>query len=178
MNLTTGLIRRRKIPYATPSRSRRIDCHSGFVPRQNLLFDRTGSRAWRWGGATISCIDAKTGKVLWKNTEIGRTISTPSVADGLVYQAEYLWHSSLPGCRTGEVYWTYDSYSRIWGSTLLVDGRVLLGNEDGDLLIFAHGKEFSEPEAINLGAPIYSSPVVANKTLYISTQTHLYAVGK
>ena len=39
-------------------------------------------------------------------------------------------------------------------------------------------KNFPEPEAINLGAPIYSSPVVPNQTLYISTQTHLYAVGK
>ena len=80
---------------------------------------------------------------------------------------------------TGQVYWTYDSYSRIWGSTLLVDGKVFLGNEDGDLLIFElMEKNFPEPKAINLGAPIYSSPVVANQTLYISTQTHLYAVGK
>ena len=60
--------------------------------------------------------------------------------------------------------------ARGWESTL--------GNEDGDLLIFEHGKEYAEPEAINLGAPIYSSPVVANQTLYVSTQTHLYAVGK
>jgi len=29
-----------------------------------------------------------------------------------------------------------------------------------------------------LGAPIYSSPVVANQTLYVATQTHLYAIGK
>ena len=115
---------------------------------------------------------------MWKNTEIGRTISTPSVADGLIYQAEYAGILHCLDAETGEVYWTYDSYSRIWGSTLVVDGKVLLGNEDGDLLIFEHGKEENEPKAINLGAPIYSSPVVANQTLYISTQTHLYAIGK
>ena len=79
---------------------------------------------------------------------------------------------------TGELYWQYDSYSRIWGSTLVVDGKVLFGNEDGDLLIFTHGKEKTEPKVINLGSPIYSSPVVANKTLYVSTQTHLYAIGQ
>ena len=29
-----------------------------------------------------------------------------------------------------------------------------------------------------MGAPVYSSPVVSNGTLYIGTQTHLYAIGK
>ena len=96
----------------------------------------------------------------------------------MVYQAEYAGILHCLDAETGEVYWTHDSYSRIWGSTLLVDGKLLLGNEDGDLLIFDHGKEYKEPVAINLGAPIYSSPVVANQTLYVSTQTHLYAIGE
>ena len=167
----------RKIPYATPPGPSELIATP--VLYQDKIYCSIGQDPEHGDGVgRLSCIDAKTGKVLWKNTEIGRTISTPSVADGLVYQAEYAGILHCLDAETGEVYWTYDSYSRIWGSTLLVDGRVLLGNEDGDLLIFAHGKKFSEPEAINLGAPIYSSPVVANKTLYISTQTHLYAVGK
>ena len=41
------------------------------------------------GVGRLSCVDAKSGDVLWKNTDIGRTISTPSIADGLIYQAEY-----------------------------------------------------------------------------------------
>ena len=28
-------------------------------------------------------------------------------------------------------------------------------------------------ETVNMGAPVYSSPVVANNTLYVATQTHL-----
>ena len=167
----------RKIPYATPPGpseliatpvlyNDRIYCSIGQDPEHGD------------GVGRLSCVDAKSGDLVWKNTEIGRTISTPSVADGLIYQAEYAGILHCLDAETGEVYWTYDSYSRIWGSTLVVDGKVLLGNEDGDLLIFEHGKEENEPKAINLGAPIYSSPVVANQTLYISTQTHLFAIGK
>ena len=55
--------------------------------------------------------------VLWKNTDVGRTISTPSIADGLIYQAEYAGILHCLDAETGEVYWTHDSYSRIWGST-------------------------------------------------------------
>ncbi|MEK9772816.1 MAG: PQQ-binding-like beta-propeller repeat protein [Opitutae bacterium] len=167
----------RKIPYATPPGPSELIATP--VLYQDKIYCSIGQDPEHGDGVgRLSCIDAKTGQVIWKNTEIGRTISTPSVADGLVYQAEYAGILHCLDADTGEVYWTYDSYSRIWGSTLLVDGKVLLGNEDGDLLIFEHGKEFSEPRAINLGAPIYSSPVVANQTLYVSTQTHLYAVGK
>jgi outer membrane protein assembly factor BamB len=167
----------RKIPYATPPGPSELIATP--VLYNDKIYCSIGQDPEHGDGVgRLSCVDAKSGDLLWKNTEIGRTISTPSVADGLIYQAEYAGILHCLDAETGEVYWTYDSYSRIWGSTLVVDGKVLLGNEDGDLLIFEHGKEENEPKAINLGAPIYSSPVVANQTLYISTQTHLYAIGK
>lgn len=130
------------------------------------------------GVGRLSCIEAKSGKVLWKYTEVGRTISTVSVHDDLVYVAEYAGLIHCLDANSGKVYWTYDSFSRIWGSTLVVAGKVLLGNEDGDLLILDHGKKEPKVETVNMGAPVYSSPVVANGTLYVATQTHLYAIGK
>ena len=167
----------RKIPYATPPGPSELIATP--VLYEDKIYCSIGQDPEHGDGVgRLSCVDAKSGDLVWKNTEIGRTISTPSIADGLIYQAEYAGILHCLDAETGEVYWTYDSYSRIWGSTLVVDGKVLLGNEDGDLLIFEHGKEGNEPKAINLGAPIYSSPVVANQTLYISTQTHLYAIGK
>ena len=167
----------RKIPYATPPGPSELIATP--VLYDDKIYCSIGQDPEHGDGVgRLSCIDAKTGEVIWKNTDIGRTISTPSVVDDLIYQAEYAGILHCVDAQTGEVYWTHDSFSRIWGSTLVVDGKVLLGNEDGDLLIFEHGKEYAEPRAINLGAPIYSSPVVANQTLYISTQTHLYAVGQ
>jgi hypothetical protein len=29
----------------------------------------------------------------------------------------------------------------------------------------------------NLGAPVYSTPIVANGTMYVASQTHLFAIG-
>jgi outer membrane protein assembly factor BamB len=101
-----------------------------------------------------------------------------SVADDLVYLAEYAGIVHCLDAKTGKVYWTHDSFSRIWGSTLVVDGKLLLGNEDGDLLILDHGKKKPKVQMVGMGAPVYSSPVFVNGTLYVATQTHLYAIGK
>lgn len=38
------------------------------------------------------------------------------------------------------------------------------------------GKEKKVLAAVEMGAPVYSTPVVANGVLYVATQTHLYAI--
>lgn len=131
------------------------------------------------GVGCITCIDPSKGNgedaIVWQFKEVGRTISTPSVADGLVYLADYSGRLYCLDAETGEKYWEHDTFSHIWGSTLVVDGKVYLGNEDGELVILKHGKEKEELDTISYPAPIYSTCVVANGTLYVMTQTHLYA---
>ena len=48
-------------------------------------------------------------------------------------------------------------------------------DEDGDLVVFEASKEKKVLSTTNLGAPIYSTPVVANGVLYVSSNTHLFA---
>ena len=70
----------------------------------------------------------------------------------------------------------HDTQSHIWGSPLVVDGKVYLANEDGELLVLKAGPVKKVLHVIDMGALVYSSPIVANGVLYIATQTHLYAV--
>ena len=167
----------KKVPYATPPGPSELIGTP--VLYDDKIYVAIGQDPEHGDGVgRLSCIDVKSGKVLWKYTEAGRTISTVSVMDDLVYLAEYAGIIHCLDAQTGKVYWTYDSFSRIWGSTLVVAGKLLLGNEDGDLLILDHGKKEPEVKTVNMGAPVYSSPVVSNGTLYVATQTHLYAIGK
>ena len=62
--------------------------------------------------------------------------------------------------------------------TFVVDGKVYVGDEDGDLVVFASAKEKKVLSEVNMGAPVLSTPIVANGTLYIATQTHLYAIAE
>jgi outer membrane protein assembly factor BamB len=67
--------------------------------------------------------------------------------------------------------------AHIWGSTLVADGKVYIGDEDGDLMVFEASKEKKLLSTTNLGAPVYSTPVAANGVLYVSSNTHLFAFG-
>ncbi|NNE93657.1 MAG: PQQ-binding-like beta-propeller repeat protein [Verrucomicrobiales bacterium] len=131
------------------------------------------------GVGAVTCIDPSKGTgeeaVVWQFKEVGRTISTPSIVDGLLYIADYSGKLFCLDAETGEKYWEHDTLSHIWGSTLVVDGKVFLGNEDGEMIILKAGKEKEEIATVEYPAPIYSTPVVANGTLYVMTQTHLYA---
>jgi outer membrane protein assembly factor BamB len=79
--------------------------------------------------------------------------------------------------KTGQVYWTHDLLAAIWGSPLVVDGKLYLGDEDGDVIIMQTGKVKKEPVEMRMDSSVYSTPVPANGVLYISTRNRLYALA-
>jgi outer membrane protein assembly factor BamB len=136
------------------------------------------------GLGNLSCIDpsrrgdiSESGKV-WANDEIHRTISTAAVHDGLLYIPDYRGVLHCLDAVTGKTLWSYDTQANVWGSPLVVDGKVYQGTEDGLLYVFEAGREMNLVSSIEFPAPIYSTPVVANGVLYIGTQTHLYAIAE
>lgn len=134
------------------------------------------------GVGCLTCIDPTKGNgeeaVVWRFKEMGRSISTPSVADGLVYIADYAGRIFCLDAETGEKYWEHDTLSQIWASTLVLDGKVIIGTEDGELIFLKTGKEAEELGIVEFPDSLYSSVVVANGVLYVMTSGHLYAFGK
>lgn len=135
------------------------------------------------GVGMLSAIDASmkgdiTGKAIWTYKDIGRTVSTPSIYNGMIFVAEYDGDIHCLDLDSGRVNWVHATDSRIWGSTLVADGKVYLPNEDGQLVVLAATKEKKELATVEFFTPIYSSPVVAKDVLYVATQTHLYALKK
>ena len=63
------------------------------------------------------------------------------------------------------------------GFPLVVDGKVFLGDEDGDLTVLKAGRVLEVLSEMNFGNSVYGTPVVANGTLYIMTRSHLYAIA-
>jgi outer membrane protein assembly factor BamB len=67
--------------------------------------------------------------------------------------------------------------AHMWGSTFVVDGKVYVGDEDGDVVVLAATKELKVLSEVNVGAPVYSTAIVANGTLFLGSQTHLFAIA-
>jgi outer membrane protein assembly factor BamB len=125
---------------------------------------------------TDAFADSRKGKILWNQTKIGRSLSTPAITpDGLLFIADLAGFLYCIDAWNGSVHWKHDLRAHVWGSPFVADGRVYIGNEDGDLRIFAAAKEKQILHEINLSAPIYASAVAANGVLYINSQTHLFA---
>ena len=135
------------------------------------------------GNGAVSCFDG-TGRgditargTAWRFTDkMNRSMSTASVAGGLVYVADFAGFVYCLDADTGKECWKHDTQSRIWGSTLVADGKVYVGNENGALTVLAAGRKLKKLAEIDFAAPLYSTPVVANGVLYITTEKHLYAL--
>jgi outer membrane protein assembly factor BamB len=136
------------------------------------------------GIGSYVCVDAtKQGDVtktaaVWQNKKVMRSLCTASIQNGLLFTGDFSGFVYCLDANTGQEYWKYDTKSHIWGSTMVSEGKVYFGTEDGDVVVLAADKTMKEIGKVDMRAPVYSSPVAANGTLYIATQTHLYAIGK
>jgi outer membrane protein assembly factor BamB len=151
------------------------------------------------GVGILTCIDAtKTGDItgvgkIWSYDKLHRSISTVSIDpdSGLLFVGDFSGYVHCFDAETGKLYWVYDMKAHMWGSTMVADGKVYAGDEDGDLTILkatkgrklpadkvkTGGAEY-EAELIsetNLGSAVYGTPIVANGTLYVQSNTHLFS---
>jgi len=135
------------------------------------------------GVGHLYCIDptkrgdiTKTGQI-WHYDKIRRSISTAAIADGLLYYPDFSGFLHCLDAKTGQVYWVHDMFAAIWGSPLVVDGKVYLGDEDGDIAILQAGKEKKLLGEMNMGSSVYSTPVPAHGALFITNRNELYALA-
>ncbi|QDU64730.1 outer membrane biogenesis protein BamB [Planctomycetes bacterium Pan216] len=108
--------------------------------------------------------------------EMHRTCGTVAIKDDLLFISDF---SGLVHCldaKTGKPHWTYDLLAASWGSPLIINDKVIIGDEDGDVTIFELSPEMKVVDEINMGNSVYTTPVVADDTMYISNRTHLYSI--
>jgi outer membrane protein assembly factor BamB len=110
--------------------------------------------------------------------DYNRTMSTVAIADGLLYASDLSGFLYCLDAQTGTKHWRHDVFSAVWGSPFVVDGKVLLGDEDGEIVVLEHGKEKKLLAENDMGNSVYTTPVVANGVLYITNRRALYAVQK
>jgi outer membrane protein assembly factor BamB len=122
--------------------------------------------------------DITTSGRVWHFDKIRRTISTAAIKDGIVYIADFSGFLHALDAKTGAPYWTHDLLAAVWGSPVIVDGKVYLGDEDGDVVVLAHGKEKKVLAENTLGSSVYATVVPANGALLLMNRNQLWSLAE
>jgi outer membrane protein assembly factor BamB len=118
----------------------------------------------------------KTGLV-WHYDKIRRSISTAAIHEGIVYFPDFSGFLHAVDAKTGKAYWTHDMFAAIWGSAIVADGRIYLGDEDGDVTMLQPGKTLKVLGEMNMASSVYATAVPANGALIIANRNQLFSLA-
>ena len=113
---------------------------------------------------------------LWHYDKIRRSISTGAYYNGLVFYADFSGFLHCLDAKTGTAYWTHDMLAAVWGSPVVIDGKLYLGDEDGDVVVLEAAKTKKLIAESSLGSSVYSSAVPANGTIFFANRNQLWAL--
>jgi outer membrane protein assembly factor BamB len=138
------------------------------------------------GVGHLWCIDgSQTGDItataaIWHfgDEQFNRTMSTVAIHDGLLYISDLSGFLYCLDAKTGDLFWMHDTFAAIWGSPYVVDGKVYLGGDDGDVVILKTGKTKEVLFETNMGNAVYTTPVAKDGVLYFVTQNKLVAISE
>jgi outer membrane protein assembly factor BamB len=119
----------------------------------------------------------KTGEI-WHYGEIRRSISTGALYNGILFYSDFSGFLHALDAKTGKQFWKHDMFAAIWGSPMVIDGKVYLGDEDGDVAVLAADRTMKQIAENNMGSSVYSTPVPANGSIYLVNRNELFALAE
>jgi len=152
-----------------PRRLKAADPEAGDQVRPNP----NSAAVWKYIGDDVN----SDGSLDFEET-MHRTLSMATIKDGLLVIADLAGLVQCLDAETGKLHWSYDMFSAVWGSALVADGKIFVGDEDGEVAVFEFSPKLKLLAENDVGSSVYSTPVAVDNVLYVATRTHLVAVQK
>jgi outer membrane protein assembly factor BamB len=129
---------------------------------------------WHFGGPTTP---ADRVKLKGQRFYFGRTMSTCAIHEGLLYACDLGGNFVCLDAKTGAHLWGHDLGAQVWGSPYWVDNKIYIGDDNGVVHIFKHGRTKTVIAENQLDeTQIRSNPVFVDGVLYIMSVSNLYAI--
>jgi outer membrane protein assembly factor BamB len=106
----------------------------------------------------VSCVEAKTGKIVWQKRIGGSFEASPIAADGHIYL--FADKSPVQKPAAGDKAGNGEKPT----------------NDEGCTTVIAAGRKYKELAVNRLDSGFLASPAVAGKSLFLRTKTHLYCI--
>jgi outer membrane protein assembly factor BamB len=105
-----------------------------------------------------------------------RTCGTVGIKNDLLFISDFSGVLHCIDAKTGVAHWTYELFAQSWGSPLIINDLVYVGDEDGDITIFKLSKTMEIVSEVNMASAVFTSPIAANDTLFIANRNRLFAI--
>jgi outer membrane protein assembly factor BamB len=155
------------------------------VIHENVVYIANGQDPEHGEGVGhLYAIDAtKTGDIttsgqIWHYGDIRRSISTGAIFNGILFYSDFSGFLHAVDIKTGKPFWKHDMFAAIWGSPMVIDGKVYLGDEDGDVAILTADRTLKLVAENNMGSSVYGTPVPVNGTLFLTNRNQLIALAE
>ena len=143
------------------------------------------------GDHNLYCLNAETGKKLWKY-EIGGELSSlflgesssiflgklspsPCVINGKVYVGSLDGNIYCIDAETGEKRWSYQTKGVIQSSPIVVGNNLYIGSADHNLYCI-NAETGKKRWTHEIDTAVYSSPAFYNNRIYVASRGYLYCV--
>lgn len=105
-----------------------------------------------------------------------RTCGTVAIKNNLLYVADFSGVFHCLDLKTGKAHWTHDMLAASWASPLIVEDRVYIGDEEGDITVFKLTPAKEQIAEFNMESALYTTPIVANDSIFIANRNRVYAI--
>ena len=133
---------------------------------------------------SVVCLDATTGKQIWRQDGMTVGYATPAVHDGRVYVIDNSANVHCLDAETGKHYWEQTVGTVGKGSPTVADGKLYATEVNGGFQILKlgdTGAEVLDQKKINMPdgghAEIYGSAAIAYGRVYFATEVGLFCLG-
>ena len=132
------------------------------------------------GSGDISLAEGATSGpfVAWHSEKGGPYTCTPVAYDSLLYTVRDTGILQVHDLKTGELLHRERTEATHSASPIASDGHLYVTSEDGEVLVYRAGRELELLGRNDMGEPCLATPAIAQKTLFVRTSGHLYAIGQ
>ena len=119
----------------------------------------------------------QTGRI-WHFGNIRRSISTGSIYNGILFYSDFSGFLHCARRQDRQAVLEARHVRGDLGSPMVIDGKVYLGDEDGDVAVIAADRTLKVIAENNMGSSVYSTPVPAHGTLFVVNRNQLFALAE
>jgi outer membrane protein assembly factor BamB len=144
--------------------------------QSNVFFGTGCFRPQLWAVRVDGQGDVTTTHATWKTTRQVPVMSSPVLAGEELYWVSDDGMVTCADARNGQVYWQERVGGACLASPVSASGRLYFFRQDATTVVMRAGRRFERLAENPLEGTLIASPALDHRTLYLRTDTHLYAL--